>query len=208
MTGATTDPKSQSPLTAAVAPLCSLGLYAAVAAGSVVGRSRELAAVRQAIASARLGMAGVVIEGEPGIGKTRFLLAVEELARADGFVPIGVTADEEIRGPFLLARSIFASPAALEAVKGTPAATPWQRAMEALENPVEAGFESLAADRRQVRVLDFAALAVRALSEHAPLALLVDDLQWADEDSIRMLRYIVRTDAAQPVLLLLALRSR
>ena len=36
--------------------------------------------------------------------------------------------------------------------------------------------------------------------------MLVDDLQWADEDSVRML-YIVRTDADLPVFLGLATRT-
>ena len=42
------------------------------------------------------------------------------------------TADEEIRGPFLLARSIFASPAALELSAGTAAEVPVQRVIQAL----------------------------------------------------------------------------
>ena len=37
--------------------------------------------------------------------------------------------------------------------------------------------------------------------------MLVDDLQWADEDSVRMLRYIVRTDGDAPVFLGLATRT-
>ena len=60
-------------------------------------------------ASTRL--AAVTLEGEPGIGKTRLLLAAAELASASGFTCVAITADEEIRGPFLVARSLFASSA-------------------------------------------------------------------------------------------------
>src|SRR5690606_25210781 len=51
-----------------------------------------------------------------------------------------------------------------------------------------------------------AAMALHALAAKRPLALLVDDLQWADEDSLRLLRYLVRTGAASPILLVLATR--
>jgi hypothetical protein len=37
------------------------------------------------------------------------LLAIEEVACAKGFAPIAVTSDEEIRCPFLVARSILGS---------------------------------------------------------------------------------------------------
>src|SRR3989304_5565961 len=91
--------------------LSSLGLFAGRVTGSVVGRPVELAAAEQELATARSRVACLTLEGEPGIGKTRILLAIEELARAQSFVSIAVTAEEEIRGPFLVARSIFASPA-------------------------------------------------------------------------------------------------
>ena len=80
----------------------------------MVGRPLELAAVEQEFASARRRMTCLTLEGEPGIGKTRLLVAIQELGRTQGFVPVAVTADEEIRGPFLVARSIFASPEAFE----------------------------------------------------------------------------------------------
>ena len=35
---------------------------------------------------------------------------------------------------------------------------------------------------------------------------MIDDLQWADDDSLRLLRYVVRADAANPILLILAIR--
>ena len=39
-----------------------------------------------------------------------------------------------------------------------------------------------------------------------PLALLIDDVQWADEDTLRLLRYVVRSDAEQPIFLFLTIR--
>src|SRR5918999_1816197 len=79
--------------------------------GALVGRPSETEAIRQELASALEGrLTSVTLEGEPGIGKTRLLLAALELATAQGFAPIAVTADEELRGPFLLAQAIFSSP--------------------------------------------------------------------------------------------------
>ena len=60
----------------------------------------------------------MTLEGEPGIGKTRLLLAAVDLASASGFTCVAITADEEIRGPFLVARSLFASSAIRETRRG------------------------------------------------------------------------------------------
>lgn len=196
-----------SPLSCAVGPLCSLGLFRGRITGSVVGRSQELVAVEQELKAARRGLACLTVEGEPGIGKTRLLLAIEEMARNLGFLPVAVTADEEIRGPFLLARSIFASPAALEAAEGRRAAEPVQRVVDALSNQDDPGLERMAPNQKLLRVFDLAAVGFRGLAADQPLVVLIDDLQWADEDSLRMLRYAVRVDTASPILLVFAIRS-
>ena len=39
-----------------------------------------------------------------------------------------------------------------------------------------------------------------------PLALLIDDVQWADDDTLRLLRYVVRSDADRPIFLFLTIR--
>ncbi len=162
--------------------------------------------MKREIAAAKTGLACLAIEGEPGIGKTRFVLAIEELARQEGFVTAAVTADEEIRGPFLLARSIFGSLATADSISGAPAKQAVQRALDALSSIDDPSLQSLAPDRKMVRVFDLAAVALRALAAERPVAVLMDDVQWADEDSLRMLRYVIRTNPSSRTLVVLATR--
>jgi DNA-binding NarL/FixJ family response regulator len=173
----------------------------------VVGRPIELAGIQQEIGSAGSGrLAALTVEGEPGIGKTRLLLAAGEIASARGFTTIAVAADEELRGPFLLARSIIASPAATEAAHGSEAAAALSRSLDALSGRDDPSLESLPSDQKLLRTFDLAAVAIRALAVEGPVALLIDDFQWADEDSLRLLRYIVRADATSPLFLMMTIR--
>ena len=68
------------------------------------------------------------------------------------------------------------------------------------------GLATLAPDSRLLRTFDLGAVAFRALAAERPLAILIDDLQWSDEDSLRLLRYVVRTDGASPIFLMFAIR--
>ena len=76
--------------------------------------------------------------------------------------------------------------------------------------------ENLSPQERMLRIFDEVASAVAALTREGPVALLFDDLQWADEDSIQLIRYLVRTTALcpdipadhPPPLLRVVLRSR
>ena len=72
-------------------PVMPLALHVRRASGPVVGRQVELGAIGQELASARTGrLTALTLEGEPGIGKTRLLLAAAELAAADGFTALAV----------------------------------------------------------------------------------------------------------------------
>ena len=174
-------------------------------AGAMVGRSVELGAIEAALESARRGIFAISLEGEPGIGKTRLLLAAAEVAAAEGFVPLSVTVDEEIRGPFLLARGIFAG-AAVRDGAAAPTLEAVNSARETLTGR-DPALTGLPPDQRMLRVLDQATMGIRALALERPVALLLDDIQWADTDSLRVLRYLVRTEPSLPVLIVLALRA-
>ncbi|MGH2771694.1 MAG: ATP-binding protein [Actinomycetota bacterium] len=185
--------------------LSPLSLQVRRTAGEVVGRPAELRAIGEEIASAKAGrLTALTLEGEPGIGKTRLLTTAKDMAIAEGFMAVAVTADEEIKGPFLLARAIFAC--ARQQSSGTPAESALQRVTEAISGSDDPGLETLASDTKLLRVFDFAAVAIRAAASAKPLALLVDDLQWGDEDSVRLLRYGVRANADLPIFMLLAVR--
>ncbi len=191
----------------AAAAFAPLGLLEYRTGRAVVGRPAELAAIEDGINAAAGGrLSAVAVEGEPGIGKTRLLLAAREIAVAREFLTVAVGADEELRGPFLLARSILGAPEVAEAVAGTDSEAAIAAAAQALGGRDDPAFAGLSADQRLLRSFDLATMAVRALTAGQPLALLIDDMQWSDEDSLRLLRYVIRTEGASPIFLMFSVR--
>ena len=201
------DPNAPAPaLTAVLEPFSPLTLFRRTT-GEVVGRRSELDAIRQELATARSGrLAGLTLEGEPGIGKTRLLLAAGEMASQAGFTTIAVTADEELRGPFLVARSIVGAPEAVASAARPETRDALAACLDSMSGRDDPGLATLPPDRRLLRTFDLGAVAFRALAAERPLAVLIDDLQWSDDDSLRLIRYVVRSTQASPVLFLFATR--
>ena len=46
----------------------------------------------------------------------------------------------------------------------------------------------------------------RALAAGRPIGILIDDLQWSDEDNLRLLRYVIRADGVSPIFVVFAIR--
>jgi class 3 adenylate cyclase/tetratricopeptide (TPR) repeat protein len=183
-------------------------VHAARAQAPVVGRGRELEVVtQQLLATADTGLRAVVLEGEAGIGKTRMLEATAELASGldRPFFVLEVAADEELRGPFLLFRSLLTSPQMAAVAREAMAGEQLDRAQEAISGRGQ-HMEGLAPQEQMLRTFDEVASTILALTRERPVLMMLDDLQWADDDSIQLIRYLVRTMGSAPVFLLISLR--
>jgi class 3 adenylate cyclase/tetratricopeptide (TPR) repeat protein len=181
---------------------------AARAQGPVVGRAKELQVVTQQLtATPATGLRAMVLEGEAGIGKTRMLEEAAELASSQEqpFWVLEVSADEELRGPFLLFRSLLTSPQMATVAREARAGEQLDQAQEAISGRSQR-MAGLSPQEQMLRTFDEVAGTMLALTRERPLLLMLDDLQWADDDSIQLIRYLVRTMGSAPMLLLISLR--
>ena len=101
----------------------------------IVDRRAELDAVHAEVARAAAGaLRAVVLEGEAGIGKTRVMEAAAEHASDSdpSFWALQVAADEELRGPFLLFRTLLGDPRVAAIAREAMALEPLERARAAI----------------------------------------------------------------------------
>jgi hypothetical protein len=154
----------------------------------LLGRPTEFDAVRQRLARGRAGGCEVVlIEGEPGIGKTRFL--AEVLADPAGFRPFHAEAEElEQARPF--------GPLADALGCRLSSADPLGAEIARLIDEGAAEF----------RIVERFAGLLEGMALERPLLVAVDDLQWADPSTVASLRFVARHLADVPVALVLAFR--
>ncbi|HEX2179017.1 MAG TPA: AAA family ATPase [Actinomycetota bacterium] len=175
-----------------------------------VGRDPEFARSRAVWAQAVRGRAQLlVVTGEPGIGKTRL---VEELAgsvvgegaavararayQASGHPPWGPVI-EWLRSPALQGRLGRLEPVWLaELGRLIPEIRRDHSVSPPSESPGDAG--------RQ-RLLD--ALARAFLATGRPLLLVLDDLQWADQETVQMIGHLLATAPDASLLVAATLRS-
>jgi tetratricopeptide (TPR) repeat protein len=184
--------------------------------GPLVGRTDELRQLIECYQIARGGQARVVIvEGEPGIGKTR--LVAEFLAWAaaqDADTLVGRAFETGGRLPYqpLLdaLRSRIEREEALDELLGDV----WLVELSRLFVELRERYPDLpptSPDEMTARSRLFEALARlgTALAARAPVVLLVDDLQWTDAASLDVLHYSAKrwTESGTAVLVLLAMRS-
>jgi DNA-binding SARP family transcriptional activator len=165
-----------------------------------VGRRAELAVLAAAWEQAAGGARHVVVvTGEAGIGKSRLTTeAARRIAQAGGLVLFG-RCDQEAIVPYQ---------PLVEALDGLVAATPADELPPLGDDALAelaTVLPSLDAPRRPDRpdrarlfgaVTDLVAAAARA----RPLLLVLDDLQWADDDTLLLVRHLLRRAGDAPVL--------
>ena len=171
-----------------------------------VGRGAELADLGAAVDAVAAGAHAVVIlEGEPGIGKTRLAIEIAEEARSrhNAVVAWGHGQDVAVSAPFWPIVELLRD---LDAAPGLPAAA---RPADQPELAVLLGGGSAPADElgrelARTRLLDAVVglLAGLPSAVGGPVVLVADDLQWVDPDSLAVLGALSRRQP--PGLLLLA----
>jgi DNA-binding SARP family transcriptional activator/predicted ATPase len=175
----------------------------------LLGRKEELGRLRQLLDEARRGQGFVAtVVGEAGIGKTRLVstLAAEALGlgcrvlvgrchESDSILPFGpwvdacrsggVSADEELLGALHPARRA-------ELTRLFP----------------EAGIGDLPPPSDSpLPLFESVAELVSRVAAREPLVLVLEDIHWADEMTLRLLAFVNRRLAAWPVLLLVTARE-
>ena len=189
------------------------GYLGALPPGPLVARDVELQQILSGVDATASGFGRLVLlAGEPGIGKTRLAQEVALAARDRRFlVATGRCYEPEqtvAYYPFLeaLSSAYQAAPAALRAVLPQR----WPEVLRLLpDQQMAVGVTAQTPDAippaglaDQQRLLWAVTGFVRALAEQHPVALLLDDLHWADSASRALLMHLARHTRASRVLLL------
>ncbi|MDW5598489.1 AAA family ATPase, partial [Conexibacter stalactiti] len=173
---------------------------------TLVERDQELAALAAAAQAAARGEGGVVLlEGVAGIGKTALLRGAREAAESAGLTVVaGVASALDRDFPFGLVHQLLDP--LLAGGDGERRARLLSGAAAQAEpvlSPLGAGPAQPAPTHAVLHGLYWL---VANLAEEGPLALLVDDLHWADVSSLRLLEFLGRRLQGLPVLLVGATR--
>jgi len=161
-------------------------------AGALIGRDSELATLTRLLAEAARGRGvSVLIEGEPGIGKSSLVRAALAEQAAAGFQVFWGSGDE-------LGQALPLLPL-LEGLKvREPSANPRRSSMLSLlrgEVAADRGTDTSAALAEQLLAL------VAEECASTPTVLVIDDLQWADHASITLWGRLARSVRQMPLLL-------
>ena len=161
-------------------------------ASGPVGRDHELRTLAAALESARCGQGRLVlVGGEAGIGKTTVVEHfVKEAESAAAIVLTGVCYDVSSPAPY----------------------APWREALSSLEEnnsdtPHWFGEVHLSAIVDQSALFQDVQKRLQSVARESPLVLVLEDIHWADHESLELLRFISRTLRSVPVLVIATYRN-
>jgi DNA-binding CsgD family transcriptional regulator len=166
----------------------------------ILSRQAEVRAVADFLGSASRLPSALLVEGEPGIGKTTLWSAVVKQAGERGF--------RVLRARPAAAESVLAYASLADLLRDVDAEAfaelpyPQRRAIDRVLLRADAGGEPT--DQRAVAA-GFLSV-VQSLGEQSPVLLAIDDLQWLDDSSERVLAFAARRLSA-PVGVLGAVRT-
>ncbi|HKE19640.1 MAG TPA: AAA family ATPase [Kofleriaceae bacterium] len=195
----------------------------AAAAGAFVGRSRELSVLEAAYAAVQAGNPALVrIHGQPGVGKSALIAEFGDELAEDGCAALLLGRCHERESvPFKAFDGV--ADALVRYLQDLPrneasGLMPRDIHLVAQLFPVFEGVGSLRdvparhtrlADPREARMRAFAAIKelVARIADKQPLVIAIDDCQWGDVDSARLLSQLVAPPERPALLLILCYRA-
>jgi DNA-binding CsgD family transcriptional regulator len=174
---------------------------ATVSTNPLVGREEELGNLTDFVESLPFGPSSLVIEGEPGIGKTRLWSELVSLARDRGVRVLSCRPSESDSDPSFLGLIDLLRPIRDEVFNHLPA--PQRRALRV----------ALLREEAHPSVQDWRALHVGVLdvlrisAGEGPMMIAIDDLQWLDAPSARALSFVGRRLEDEPLAISITTRT-
>jgi DNA-binding SARP family transcriptional activator len=180
-----------------------------------VGRVRELGELRQRWQQACSGTPQLVpLAGEAGIGKTRLMAELGRELHGAGALVLYGRCDEEPLVPYkafieALRQLVRGSPAAVFGTFPDAMAGELTRLVPEVADRIPGLRGPMAGDpeRERYRLFEAVASFVPAASRVRPVALLLDDLHWADRSTVLLFKHLVRETRDAPLLVLAAYRE-
>ncbi|GGL04346.1 hypothetical protein GCM10012284_43680 [Mangrovihabitans endophyticus] len=180
-----------------------------------VGRAAQLAMVTGMLASERPHASFAVVEGDPGIGKSRLLAELADWASGHGTAVLtGRTAEQGVSHPFELLLDVLAGAedASSSGADGGGRPAPVGRAsggmlLERLASAEHAALTGGVLGVERHRLYRAVRDSLTAAAGRRRLLVLLDDVHAADEASLELLDYLVRHPPKANVVVVLAART-
>ena len=166
-----------------------------------VGRVPERSVLAQSLKSVSAGSGHrlILIGGEPGVGKTTLAIEASRAADLDGSIVLFGASDEDARIPYgpwaeALAHLFAHVPADLLA-KVAPFAESLVRLNTDLMQYFGEVASGVTSDPEIARFLLFEAVTntLRFVGDIAPVVIVLDDIHWADEQSLQLMNHLARS---------------
>ena len=173
----------------------------------LIGRDQVLDTARTALAEAQRGAGGVVfVSGEAGVGKSRLVGEIVTAARDSGVQVLfgrGVQADVPV--PFRPFSEALLSHFRNQGLPDLPGLSPFRPALGRLlpewRTPGETTHEP------PVVLAEGVVRLLTAVAGESAVLLVLEDLHWADQETLAVLEYLVDALRTQPVLCVGTVRS-
>lgn len=162
----------------------------------LLGRGTELDRLERAVSDSIAGGGGLIeIKSDSGVGKTRLL---DELQRHVRDARVGRSGGSEVESHL---RYVPLASALRQALRDVDLDAARSSALGHILPELAVG------GRPQTEELEALEALVRIVSEHAPVVLLIDDVQWADRHTVAALGYLRRRAPATGCTIVIARRE-